>query len=93
MQPSKGLHNQVVKIVVPYCTIMASSPSPFIISSLLVAALKQKSHLYIPRKGIAYKSTSAGVTAAASWSEWTFGTCESGCATRRKVQMNINLQV
>jgi hypothetical protein len=21
MQPSKGLHNQVVKIVVPYCTV------------------------------------------------------------------------
>ncbi len=31
------------------------------------------------------------VTADASWSEWTSVNCKSGCVTRSKVQMNINL--
>ncbi len=39
MQPSKGLHNQVVKIVVPYCTVYSVC--------MMYIKLQRKEALYI----------------------------------------------
>ncbi len=36
MQPSKGLHNQVVKIVVPYCTTCMLVPPGLILANISI---------------------------------------------------------
>ncbi len=57
MQPSKGLHNQVVKIVVPYCTVRTIACNEEWKHTIIAATCKIKQMFISMVISIFYKST------------------------------------